>query len=123
MKTSLPAVQSIRPFVPAKDFALSKKFYKTLGFPLVSEWRGGAVFSAGSQSFILQDFYQKELAENFMMQLLVTDLDKWWAHIDGLGLSEEFKTRPSKAPAVQPWGLRVAFVFDPSPVLWHIVQA
>jgi hypothetical protein len=123
MSIPIPAVRSIRPFVPAKDFAQSKKFYQTLGFSMVSEWKGGALFSAGSQSFILQEFYQKELAENFMMQLTVENLDEWWAHIDGLKLDEVFGVKPAKAPAVQPWGLRVAYLFDPSPVLWHVVQA
>lgn len=28
----------------------------------------------------------------------------------------------TKPPVVQPWGLRVAFVVDPSGVLWHIAQ-
>lgn len=88
-----------------------------------SEWQGGALFSAGSQSFVLQDFYKKELAENFMVQLVVPDLDAWWAHIEGVRLEENFNVQSPKAPAVQPWGLRVAYVFDPSTVLWHVVQA
>jgi uncharacterized glyoxalase superfamily protein PhnB len=27
-----------------------------------------------------------------------------------------------KAPAMQPWGLRVAYVVDPSGVLWHVAE-
>ena len=55
-----------------------------------------------------------------MMQLMVDDLDAWWAHVDGLDLPGKFNVRPPRAPAMQPWGLRIAYVVDPSGVLWHI---
>ena len=69
-----------RPFIPARDFALSKSFYEALGFEKVLDG-DVAIFRAGSGGFILQRYYQKELAENFMMQLMVDDLDAWWTHI------------------------------------------
>ena len=40
-----------------------------------------AIFNAGSGGFILQRYYQKEWAENFMMQLMVAETDAWWKHI------------------------------------------
>ncbi|HEY6373287.1 MAG TPA: hypothetical protein VIX37_22110 [Candidatus Sulfotelmatobacter sp.] len=67
-----------RPFIPAKDFALSKNFYETLGFEKLLDG-DVAIFRAGSSGFILQPYYQKDWAENFMMQLIVDDLDVWWA--------------------------------------------
>jgi uncharacterized glyoxalase superfamily protein PhnB len=57
-----------------------------------------------------------------MMQLMVDDLDAWWAHIVALDLPGKFAVAPPRAPALQPWGLRVAYVFDPSGVLWHIAE-
>jgi uncharacterized glyoxalase superfamily protein PhnB len=57
-----------------------------------------------------------------MMQLMVDDLDAWWAHIESLDLAKQFNVPPPKAPAMQPWGLRVAYVVDPSGVLWHVAQ-
>lgn len=113
---------SIRAFVPAKDFSLSKEFYLKLGFTIASEWQGGALFTAGPQSFILQDFYKKDFAENFMMQLMVPDLDAWWAHADSLRLAEKYNVRAPIQPEMQPWGIRMATLFDPSQVLWHIAQ-
>ncbi|MGA2745205.1 MAG: VOC family protein [Candidatus Sulfotelmatobacter sp.] len=110
-----------RPFLPARDFALSKTFYETLGFEKLLDG-DVAIFRAGSGSFILQNYYQKEWAENFMMQLMVDDLDAWWAHIEGIDLPGKFKVQPPRAPAMQPWGLRVAYVWDPSGVLWHVAQ-
>ena len=111
----------IRPFIPAKDFNLSKRFYETLGFEKVFDGEV-AIFHAGSGGFILQNYYQKEWAENFMMHVMVDDLDAWWAHISALDLVKNFGVAPPKAPAMQPWGLRIAYVIDPSGVLWHMAQ-
>jgi catechol 2,3-dioxygenase-like lactoylglutathione lyase family enzyme len=111
----------MRPFLPSKDFDASKRFYEVLGF--VKEFDGEvAIFSIGSTSFILQQYFQKEWAENFMMQLMVDDLDSWWTHIASLDLPEQFGVSPPKEPAMQPWGLRIAYLTDPSGVLWHIAQ-
>ncbi len=110
-----------RPFMPARDFDLSKHFYEALGFTKVLDSEV-AIFNAGSGGFILQRAYQKEWAENFMMQLIVDDLDAWWAHIQSLDLPKRFGVPPPKAPAMQPWGLREAYVVDPSGVLWHVAQ-
>ena len=110
-----------RPFVPAKDFEISKRFYRALGFQQVHDGEV-AIFKIGASSFILQNYYNKEWAENFMMQLMVDDLDSWWSHLRGLQLEQEFSVPTPKAPAVQPWGLRISYVVDPSGVLWHIAQ-
>lgn len=111
----------IRPFIPAQDFELSKRFYEALGFEKVLDSEV-AIFNAGSGGFILQRFFQEDWANNFMMQLMVDDLDAWWAHIESLDLANNFGVAAPKPPALQPWGLRVSFVVDPSGVLWHIAQ-
>ena len=119
---NIPAGSELaRPFIPAKDFDLSKRFYEALGF--VKEWDGEvAIFRIGAGGFILQRRFEKQWAENFMMHLMVDDLDAWWAHILSLELPKTFGVAAPKAPAVQPWGLRVAFLVDPAGVLWHIAQ-
>jgi len=120
--SSVPASTELaRPFVPAKDFDLSRRFYETLGFRKVLDG-DVAIFRASSGGFILQRSYQKEWAEHFMMQLMVDDLDAWWAHITALDLPKQFGVPPPKPPAMQPWGLRIAYVVDPSGILWHIAQ-
>jgi hypothetical protein len=104
--------ESARPLLPAKDFDLSKKFYETLGFEKLLGDTGVAIFGIGASSFILQRFYQKDWiikkldyqedwAENFMMQLMVDDLDAWWAHIQSLDLPKAFGVPPPSAPALQ----------------------
>ena len=110
-----------RPFIPAQEFDLSKCFYETLGFEKVLDGEV-AIFKVGSGGFILQRYYQKDWAENFMMQLMVDDLDAWWAHIKALGLAEQFGVQLPRAPSMQPWGLRVAYLTDPCGVLWHVAQ-
>src|SRR5688572_9726829 len=95
-----------RPFLPAKDFNLSKRFYEALGFNKVLDSEV-AIFRMGATSFILQNYFQKAWAENFMMQLIVDDLDSWWAHLVSLDLPKKFGVPPPKAPALQPWGQRI----------------
>lgn len=111
-----------RPFLPSRDFALSKKFYETVGFQKLLDSSDVAIFRAGSGGFLLQRRYQKDWAENCMMQLMVDDLDAWWAHILSLDLPGRFGVQPPNSPAVQPWGLRVAYLTDPCGVLWHVAQ-
>ena len=110
-----------RPFVPTKDFELSTRFYEALGFEKLLDG-DVAIFRAGRGEFILQRRYDPAWADNFMMQLMVDDLERWWAHIASLRLSETFGVRPPVAPAMQPWGLRVAYVVDPAGVLWHVAE-
>jgi hypothetical protein len=110
-----------RPFLPTKDFDLSRAFYEALGFKKVFDGQV-AIFEVGATSFLLQRYYDKTWAENTMMQLMVDDLDAWWTHIVALDLAGNFKVQPPKPPQMQPWGLRVAYVYDPCEVLWHIAE-
>ncbi len=113
--------ESARPFLPVQDFAVSKAFYEALGFEKLLD-ADVAIFAIGASAFILQNYYQEDWAGNFMMQLMVDDLDAWWAHIESLDLAGRFGVRSPTPPAMQPWGLRVTYVFDPSGVLWHVAE-
>lgn len=114
--------ESARPFLPAMDFAKSKAFYEALGFAQELDNDDVAIYRIGATSFLLQNYHQKEWAENFMMQLLVDDLDAWWLHLESLDLPTRFGVSAPKPPAMQPWGLRIAYLVDPSGVLWHVAQ-
>ena len=118
------AISAIRPFLPGgRDFALSKSFYEALGFTLDFDAGEVAGFSCSAGGFLLQNFYQEGWAGNFMMQLMVADLDAWWAKIDALDLPARFGLPAPRPPALQPWGLTIAYVVGPCGELWHIVQA
>ncbi len=110
-----------RPFLPTQNYDRSKRFYEALGFTKVLDGEV-AIFNAGSGGFILQRGYAKEWAENCMMQLIVDDLDAWWAHIQALDLPGQFGVQAPKPPAMQPWGLRTVYVYDPCGVLWHVAE-
>ena len=112
----------VRPFLPAMDFERSKRFYEALGFEKLLDADDIAIFRIGRGEFLLQSYYQKDWADNFMMQLMVDDLDEWWSRILALNLAVRFGVTAPKEPAMQPWGLRIAYVTDPSGVLWHVAQ-
>jgi uncharacterized glyoxalase superfamily protein PhnB len=112
----------LKAFVPAKDFELSRRFYLDLGFQ--QNW-GDALaceLEIDGHRFLLQAFYVKEHAGNFMMSLMVENADDWWNHIQNLGLKEKYGLSMAKPPELQPWGLRVLYLADPSGVLWHIAD-
>ena len=113
---------ALRPFVPGKDFEVSKRFYGDLGFQVVPLGDNIADVSIGAFAFLLQDYFVQVWADNFVMHMLVHDLDRWWANIAALDLPARYGVRAPVPPRLEPWGLRVAYVFDPSGVLWHFAE-
>ena len=111
----------IKAFVPARDFALSRRFYVDLGFEeeLLSE--NMSYFKAGHCAFLLQHFYVKEHAENFMMHMLVADVEAWWQRVVSQDLAGRYGVR-TIPPQDQPWGIRDFCLVDPTSVLWRIGQ-
>jgi hypothetical protein len=114
------SVKALRPFVPAKDFAISKQFYADLGFRVEPLGDLIAAMHLGSYSFLLQDFYVEEWANNFVLHMFVDNLDAWWEHVSSLNLDSRYGVKSPRAPKLQSWGLIVAYMFDPAGVLWHI---
>jgi uncharacterized glyoxalase superfamily protein PhnB len=122
MISAIPTgTEAARPFLPSVDMAKSKAFYEALGFTKLLDSEV-VIFAVGSTSFILTNFHDENFENNHMMQLMVDDLDAWWAHIVSLDLPSKFDLSMMKPPEMQPWGLRIAYIADPSGVLWHIGQ-
>lgn len=113
-------VLALNAFVPAKDFSLSKQFYLDIGFELTFGNEEIAGFKMASFSFLLQKFHVQQHSENFMMGMAVEDADLWWEHFERMGLRDKYPRIMLKPPTMQPWGLRVLYVSDPTGVLWHI---
>jgi hypothetical protein len=113
---------ALRPFVPGRDFELSKQFYSDLGFQVVPLGDKLAAVSIGTFGFLLQDYFVQVWADNFMMHMLVDNLGQWWDSIAALDLVGRYGVRAPRPPRLEPWGLRVAYVFDPSGVLWHFAE-
>jgi catechol 2,3-dioxygenase-like lactoylglutathione lyase family enzyme len=108
-------------FVPARDFPLSKRFYQDLGFELAWSSEDLAYLRHGNATFLLQNFYNKEHAGNFMMHLLVEDVEAWWRHVQEQGLAAKYGVA-TEPPADRPWGMRDFVIIDPTGVLWRIAQ-
>jgi catechol 2,3-dioxygenase-like lactoylglutathione lyase family enzyme len=119
----IPGIRAFRPFLPARDYETSLRFYETLGFEAYPLGSTLAELSLGPHAFLLQGYYVKEWAENTVMHVLVKDVHAWWQHIASLDLVGRFGVSPPAAPRVESWGLTVAYVFDPSGVLWHFAQS
>ena len=110
-------VTDLRAFVPAKDAELSKQFYTDLGFTINWSDEQIAELQIGSFRFLLQTFYVAEHAGNFMMSLSVEDADVWWAHIERQELAKKYPGIMCRPPEMQPWGIRVLYLSDPTGVL------
>jgi hypothetical protein len=113
-------VIAMRPMVPAKDFEISKRFYIELGFqprPLTDQL---VEMKLGLFSFILQAYYVRDWADNFVVHVVVSDVGLWWDHIVSLDLPARYGVK-TQAPESQGWAA-VAGVTDPSGVLWRFAQ-
>ena len=108
-----------RAMVPTSDFEKSKRFYQAIGFTL--EWASEdlASFRNGPSAFLLQKFHVPDHTNNFVMSLLVEDVDAWWGHVSSA--AREFGITVER-PTDKPWGLRDFPLIDPSGVLWRIGQ-
>ena len=113
----------LRPFVPARDFATSKRFYAALGWETRDVDTGLALVRvADGQHFYLQDYYVQQLAENCMLHLTVADAQAWYRHVDAVLRGGTFRDAGVQPPKPQPYGALVTFVHDPAGVLLHLCQ-
>jgi uncharacterized glyoxalase superfamily protein PhnB len=112
----------MKAFVPAKDHSISKAFYTDLGFTI--NWSNDEIaeLEMGSHRFLLQKFYVAQHAGNFMMSLNVENADAWWEHIQRMEFTKKYPGIMCKPPQMQPWGMRVLYLSDPTGVLWHISE-
>jgi len=109
----------IKAFVPAKDFDLSKRFYQDLGFSVAWSSDGLAYIRHGNTSFLLQEL--SDGIDNFMMHLLVQDVNAWWSHVQDQNIVAKYGVMIEPI-SDKPWGLRDFAISDPSHVLWRIAQ-
>ena len=113
-------VTEIKAFVPAKDFELSKQFYKDIGFTMASEGGGVAYFHFGHASFLLQDYCAEGVAENFMMHMLVDDVDEWWAKVIRSEVVSKYGV--NFGPLSYNHGRCVIFVLPTHPVFFGVLD-
>ncbi len=113
----------LRPFIPARDFVLSKEFYSSLGWETRDVADGLALVRlADQQHFYIQDYYVREVAENCMLHVTVDDAQAWYKQVASVLRSRKFADARVQPPKLQPYGAVVTFVHDPSGVLLHLCQ-
>ena len=114
----LPA-RSIRTFIGAKDYDLSRKFYQELGFTESIIDEKMSYFRVNeSLGFYLQRYYVKHWVNNSMVFLEVENLDSWYQELSTKGLQDRYKYVRFTEIKTFDWG-REFFMHDPAGVLWH----
>ncbi|MEM6770792.1 MAG: glyoxalase [Bacteroidota bacterium] len=110
---------SIRPFIGAKDYALSSSFYREVGFTGMIIGEKLTFFKLGGTGFYLQDYYVKDWVDNTMLFLEVEDADAFLDELRGKDLPNQFPGARLSDLVIRDWG-REFFLHDPAGVLWHI---
>lgn len=110
--------KSIRPFIGAKNFELSRSFYRDLGFEETVLTPQLSVFKSGQNAFYLQDAYVKDWVDNTMVFMEVDDAGRLWEDMVSLNLPEKYEGVRLVPIRNMDWG-REYFIHDPSGVLWH----
>lgn len=113
-----PHILSIRAFVGAKHFDVSRDFYQKIGFTERIISPDMSLFTMNGFSFYLQDAYVKDWINNTMLFLEVEDLDAYLSFLQKLELTKIKGVKLSHMHH-NDWG-REFFLHDPSGVLWHI---
>ena len=109
---------SIRPFIGAKDFDVSRNFYRDLGFEEVVLFPDMSVFKKNEIAFYLQRAYVKDWIDNTMIFSEVEDLDLFWKELVSLNLTDKYEGVRLSPIRNEDWG-RECFLHDPSGILWH----
>ncbi len=110
--------KSIRPFIGAKNFELSRSFYRDLGFEERIIFPNMSLFSTGNFGFYLQDAYVKDWVDNTMVFLEVEDVENFWKELVALDLTSRYKGVRLVPIRVSDWG-KECYLHDPSGILWH----
>ena len=110
---------SIRTFVGAKDFNISRTFYLDWGFEELKTDAKMSYFYANGFGFYLQDYYVKDWIDNSMLFLEVNNLNDYWQHLESLELPNKYENVRLVPIKSFDWGSE-GFIYDPSGVLWHI---
>lgn len=112
---------SIRPFIGAKDYELSRSFYRDLGFQEIILSNDMCLFKTEQTGFYLQNAYVRDWIDNSMIFLEVEDVDRYWKELVDLDLTTKYQGVKLTPIRNYDWG-RECFLHDPSGILWHFGQ-
>lgn len=110
--------KSIRPFIGANDFEVSRSFYRDLGFEESVLTHNMSYFKTNGLGFYLQDADVKDWIDNTMIFLEVENVDQYWNELLALDLPSKYKHVRLTPVRISDWG-KECFLHDPSGILWH----
>ena len=110
--------KSIRPFIGARDFDISRGFYVDLGFQESILDHSMSYFQSGGLGFYLQNAFVEDWINNLMVFMEVEDVDQYWRELLALDLAAKYKNVKLTPIRKHDWG-KECFLHDPSGVLWH----
>lgn len=111
--------KSIRTFIGARNYEISRQFYLDLGFEEIKTSDKMSYFKLGDFGFYLQNCYVKDWIDNSMIFLEVKDLESHLTIIKGLELEKKYESVRLTKIHYNDWGNEF-FIYDPSGILWHI---
>lgn len=110
--------KSIRPFIGAKDYDLSRNFYLDLGFQEIILSADMSYFNSDGLGFYLQNAYVKDWIDNTMIFMEVENVTRFWNELIALELTSKYENVKLVPVRELDWG-KECFVHDPSGILWH----
>lgn len=114
-------INSLRTFIGAKDFAISRSFYNDLGLEEIVIDNNLSLFRKGEFGFYLQNYYAKDWVENTMLFLEVNDVYKTFEELKQADLERKYTDLKISPVKKEVWG-EVCFVHDPAGVLLHFAK-
>ncbi len=114
-------IKSIRPFIGAENFKISRQFYLDLGFLESVISSNLSYFSISEFGFYLQDAFVKDWIDNTMIFMEVENVEKHWLETLKLNLTAKYETVRLVPIRHLDWG-KEFFLHDPSGILWHFGQ-
>lgn len=111
--------KSIRAFLGAKNYDVSRAFYREMNFEEVIIDTQMSYFQVNdSLGFYLQNAYVKDWVDNSMIFLEVEDLEDFQEDLLRRALHRKFQNVRISEIVPQDWGQEF-FLHDPSGILWH----
>ena len=111
--------KSVRAFIGAKDFQVSRSFYRDLGFEESVISKSMSYFKIfETLGFYLQDAYVEDWVNNSMLFLEVDNVEAYWNELQSLELTAKYKNVRLTPIRYESWGSE-CFLHDPSGILWH----
>lgn len=112
-------IKLLRTFLPSINFEVSKKFYTEMGFDIL--WENDELCQLGTKeyNFFLQKYYQKDWAENLMMQMHVEDLEDLFNVCEPL--IKKYEGTKIKPIFEADYG-RTFHIIGPVGELWHMTE-